>query len=282
MRVLIVGASGLVGWNCLAHGIAAGHEVLGTYHRFVVPNLTQLSLNSESAVRSLISEFEPEAVICCSGWTWVDGCQLDSPKAMQRNCAEPRGLAEIAHQVGAQFVHLSTSYVFDGFSGPYSEDDSPSPICVYGQSKLAGEQAVLEVTGGRAIIARTMGVYGLEPQRKNFVYQVIDNLSKGRRMRVPSDQAGNATYAPDIAEGLFRLIYSKAHGIWNIAGPDPHLRREVFALQIASEYNLDPSFFDFVPTCDFHGAAPRPLQGGLVIARAATQFAFAPSVWIRL
>ena len=269
----------MVGWNCLAHGIAAGHEVLGTYHRFAVPNLTQLSLDSESAVRSLISEFEPEAIICCSGWTWVDGCQLDSPKAMQRNCAEPRGLAEIAHQVGAQFVHLSTSYVFDGFSGPYSEDDSPSPICVYGQSKLAGEQAVLEVTGGRAIIARTMGVYGLEPQRKNFVYQVIDNLSKGRRMRVPSDQFGNATYAPDLAEGLLALISATERGVWNIAGPDPQLSRESFALRIASEYNLDRGLFDFVPTSAFTGAAPRPLHGGLVIARAAARFGFAPQQW---
>jgi dTDP-4-dehydrorhamnose reductase len=271
MRILVVGASGLMGWNCLKVMGALGHELLGTYHTHAMDGLVPLSLDSDSAVSSLVARFQPAAVICCAAWSWVDGCQGDPARAFRNNRDEPARLARHAHDFGASFVHFSSSYVFDGKLGPYCEEDLPNPLSVYGESKLAGEKAVLDATDGSATIVRTMGVYGEEPQKKNFVYQVRANLSAGRRMKVPLDQFGNASYAPDIATGVARLLVRKLDGIWNLAGPDPNLCRKDFALRIAREYGLDESLFDFVSTEELRQPAPRPRQGGLRIEKARTR-----------
>jgi len=276
MRILVVGASGLVGWNCMSVALKAGHTVLGTFNKFPLKSLVHLSLDSERAISELMNDFKPEVVICCAAWSWVDGCQSDPERAFRQNCDEPARLARAAHAIGAKVVHFSTSYVFDGKAGPYHEEDQPNPISIYGESKLAGEFAVLEETNRSALIIRTMGVYGKEPQQKNFVYQVIRNLSEGRRMKVPSDQFGNASYAPDLALGVLRLLNQNLAGAWNLAGPNPDLCRKDFALHIATECGLDASLFDFVPTSTLDQPAPRPLHGGLQIDKAKDELRWTP------
>jgi dTDP-4-dehydrorhamnose reductase len=124
-----------------------------------------------------------------------------------------------------------------------------------------------------------MGVYGEEFQRKNFVYQVVEHLSRGKRLRVPFDQLGNATHAGDLSQAILDLLAQHQSGIWNIAGPDPLLSRRDFALRIAQHYRLDPTLFDFVDTASLHQPAPRPLQGGLIIDKARAAIHFNPSPW---
>lgn len=282
MKFLIVGASGLVGWNLSRVAGQAGHAVTGTYHGFALPGLIQLDLDDAGKVRALLVREKPDVVVCCSAWSWVDGCQGDPGKAARLNRDQPGFLAREADLAGARFVHFSTSYVFDGTKGPYSEEDPPSPISVYGKAKLAGEKAVLEATGGSALIARTMGVYGEEPQRKNFVYQVRRNLGEGKRMKIPSDQIGNATYAPDLAGMLLTLLDRGLGGIWNLAGPEPDLKRRDLAERIAEAYGLDASLFDFVPTSSLGQPAPRPLHGGLKIGKILQYENREPSKWTLL
>lgn len=280
MKILIIGASGLVGWNCLKGAKEAGHNTLGTYCRSAQQGLVPLSLESESNIQTLLQSFKPDAVVCCAAWSWVDGCQGNPTRAFKNNSEEPARLARLAHGQGARVVHFSSSYVFDGTCGPYSETDTPHPLSLYGESKLAGENAVLDATDGEAIIVRTMGVYGEEPQKKNFVYQVIQRLSEGKRMKVPSDQLGNATAASDIASGVLRLLEKGCSGLWNLAGPNPNLRRQDFALAIAAHYGLDASLFDFLTTAELHQPAPRPLHGGLVPAKAVEQLNLELHEWV--
>lgn len=282
MKILVVGASGMVGWNCVQVAQSLGHETLGTFHTFPLPGLVPLALDSEPAVSAMLAHFKPDAVLCCASWSWVDGCEGDPAKAFLRNRDEPLLLAEAARDHGARFVYFSTSYVFDGKDGPYSEEAAPNPIGVYGRSKLEAENAVAGAAGGGALIVRTMGVYGEEPQRKNFVYQVLRNLREGRRMKVPSDQFGNATHAAGLATGVVRLLEGGHRGIWNIAGPDPCLCRRDFALRIAREYSLDPALFDFLPTAELHQPAPRPLQGGLKPDKAVEKLGLVLRDWVRL
>ncbi len=282
MRILVAGASGLVGGACFRGAREAGHEVAGTYHTHPAENFVPLELGSEEAIVRLMKSFAPEAVVCCAGWTWVDGCESDRERAFRENCEQPARLAHAAADGGAKFVHFSTSYVFDGQHGPYAEHATPNPICIYGHAKLAGENAVTDATDGNAIIARTMGVYGEEVRRKNFVYQVRDHLSSGRRMRVPADQCGNASYAGDLAEAVLRLLASGATGIWNLAGPEPGLSRKDFALRIARAYGLDETLFDFVSTAGLRQPAARPLQGGLRIDRMREELKMNPRDWVRI
>jgi len=280
MKLLVIGASGLVGSSVLRLAVAAGHQVLGTRRHQEIEGLVPLDLVNPNACRNLIEGFYPEAVICCAAWPWVDGCERNPDRARRENCTQPALLAEIAHAMGARVVYLSTSYVFDGEKGPYTEEDDPRPVNVYGQSKLDGERGVLAATEGEAIIARTMGVYGMEEQRKNFVHQVIDTLSNGKRMAVPTDQYGNVTNADDLSAMLLDLISRKESGIWNCAGPDPSICRRDFSLQIAETYNLDENLFDFKTTKEFKQKAKRPLQAGLIIKKLINLTGFKPTNWI--
>lgn len=262
---MILGASGLVGGNLLSAACAEGHEALGTCHTHPLPGLVPLYAEDARTLKELFRQFQPEVTFCCFGWTWVDGCEADPARAYRENCLQPETAARFAHEVGSHFIHFSTSYVFDGRDGPYDEKSPPSPISVYGHSKLAGENAVLEATSGQAIIARTMGIYGPESQKKNFVYQVRRALEAGRRFCVPNDQFGNATYAPDLAALALDLAKGGQIGIWNLAGPDPLLRRSDFARRIAEAYGLPVELIEPVETSMLGQRAPRPRQGGLLI-----------------
>lgn len=276
MKILIVGASGLVGNNLYRSALEAGYEVLGTHRGDPVETLRTLDLADVEAMESLVSKFNPEAVLCCAAWPWVDGCESDPERARRENALQPAGLARAAHRIGARFVYFSTSYVFNGVDGPYDENASPSPINSYGWSKLEGEQRCLDATEGNAIIARTMGVFGQEPQRKNFVCQVHDQLSAGRGMKVPIDQYGNATHALDVSRATLSLIQKGESGIWNLAGPDPYLCRRDFALHICNLCHLDPSLFSFFTTEELAQSAARPRQGGLIIKRMQQELGIDP------
>jgi dTDP-4-dehydrorhamnose reductase len=277
MRILIVGASGLVGTHCYAESLARGHEVLGTFRSTRATGLARLNLEEEASVRQMMDSFQPDAVLCAAAWSWVDGCEGDHARAFVENRDHPARLAQFTHSRGAQFLHFSSSYVFNGSAGPYTEIDTPDPISVYGKAKLAGEQAVQAATGGRALIVRTMGVFGIEPLQKNFVYQVIRNLKAGKRMRVPKDQLGNATDAIDLARGSLSLIESRASGIWNIAGNNPNLNRVAFARLIAGHLRLDDSLIDPISTMDLKQPAKRPLHGGLDIGKAMAALDWQPN-----
>lgn len=272
----------MIGGACLRAAAAAGHTTKGTYRKFPLEALAPLELASDEAVARLLDSFAPEAVICCAGWSWVDGCESDPARAFLENSDEPARLARLTHAGGGRFVYFSSSYIFDGRAGPYPEDAAPAPLSVYGRAKVAGESAIMEATGGRGIIVRTMGVYGEEAQRKNFVYQVRTRLSAGQRLRVPDDQFGNATFTGDIAEGVLRLLARGRSGVWNLAGPDPELNRADFARHIAREYQLDESLLEFLPTRQLGQVAPRPRQGGLVIRRMRDELGLEPRAWVRV
>ncbi|MCE0498806.1 MAG: SDR family oxidoreductase [Methylacidiphilales bacterium] len=279
MNLLVVGASGLVGWNFLRVARDAGHQVVGTYASHPIPGLRNLNIANAEAARDLLETFKPDAVVCCAGWSWVDGCQRDPKRAFLENAKLPSQLGRLALQYNARFLYFSTSYVFDGKDGPYDENATTNPISIYGESKLEGERLVLEATEGLALIARTMGVYGEEPQQKNFVYQVVRNLRGGKLMNIPSDQRGNASYVADLALMCISLLMRGTSGIWNVAGPEPELYRKEFALRVSHEYKLDSNLFRFITTSELGQPAPRPLQGGLKIDRAMNATGFKPSPW---
>ena len=269
----------MLGRTFLRAGNRLGHDVIGTYGTFAMPGLLRCDANDERAVDRLLSETNPDTIVYCAGWSWVDACESDPAKAFLENCELPRRAAASAHSFGARFVYFSSSYVFDGHNGPYTEDAPENPISVYGRSKLAGEHAVTEVMSGAALIVRTMGVYGVEPQGKNFVYQVVRNLRTGRPMKVPNDQLGNATEASNLAYGALALLEARAGGIWNLAGPDPNLARSAFALEVARTYRLDSSLLEFVPTASLNQPAPRPLRGGLVTDKTASSVSWRARGW---
>jgi dTDP-4-dehydrorhamnose reductase len=274
MRILVVGGSGLVGSHILSVAKERKHDVLGTYRHFPVEGLVKLDLGDEKATEELLRQFRPDWVVHSAGWTWVDGCESDPIRAFRENCDQPVALARVCGELAISFAYFSTTYIFDGTSGPYSESDKPNPINVYAKSKWEAEQRIQQVLKGQALIPRVICVWGKEHQRKNFVYQVIRALVENRPMTIPSDQRGNPSWAGDIAWWLLLLMERRQVSVWNLAGSSESFTRESWFCEIRDAIrasllvpNVPYPGYKAVPTSELQQVAPRPLHAGAVITK---------------
>ncbi len=276
-KALIVGASGQVGTAMLHHlHTHVGPGAALPAARTPAPgsltlDLAKLRTPQDAAL--LLDGLDLSAILCVAGWTWVDGNEDDPDRAFQINAHGPATLAAYAESRGLPFVYYSTDYLFSGSEddpGPYTEDYPTHPVNVYGRSKLAGEQAVIAAASG-AILLRTAGVYGADAQGKNFLYQVVRNLSAGRVMQVPFDQVSTPAYNVDLAGATFTLLQNGATGVYNACGPDV-LGRLEFALLIASEFDLDSTLLEGISTAALQQRAIRPLRAGLDSTKLGTAF----------
>ena len=170
MRVLVTGAGGQLGHDVVASAGAAGDDVVGLTR-------AQLDVTDRRAVIDALAAGRPDVVVHCAAWTAVDACEADPAHADSVNGLAVRWVAEACDQLGAHLVHVSTDYVFDGrLDRPYHEWDRPSPLGVYGSSKLAGEREAL-VLGAAATVVRTSWVCG--EHGGNMVRTILRLLAAG-------------------------------------------------------------------------------------------------------
>ena len=206
-----------------------------------------------------------------AGFTWVDGCERDPGKAHDANVAQPLNIARAAAEAGARFVYFSTDYVFDGYSGPYTEDSPTNPLSAYGKSKLDCEVALDEELGDQQLTVRTAWVFGPEKQGKNFSYQLARTLSVGKPLECPTDQVSNPSYGPDVARAVVTLVEGGHSGLIHVAGPEV-MDRVRFARALAEGFGLDPHLIGGKSTAELGQGAPRPLSGGLLSPRLETLY----------
>ena len=273
---MVLGGSGLVGSHLVACLRQRGHSVLGTCWKQVVFGMTRLSMSDLRGLSFILRHEKFDVLVICSGFTWVDGCEDKPAKARLFNSTLPGKIAQLCRRHKTKVVYLSSSYVFDGEMGPYSERDRPNPLSIYGKSKLEGEQKVRREGGKGALIIRTMGVVGYELREKNFLYTVIRNLQKMKVLVVPDDQRGNLTCATDLAQGICLLLEKNKRGIYHIAGRRPNAKRSEVAKQIAKNYRLDAKLIHPKPTVELTSKAPRPHYGGLLTEKARKQVGWRP------
>lgn len=166
---------------------------------------TQLDIADAAAVQRLVDGLRPAAIINCAAYTAVDKAESDTGQAYRINRDGSRHLAQAARSVGARLIHVSTDFVFDGRkSSPYLPDDPTAPLGVYGDSKLAGEQAVREIAGDMALIVRTGWVYSAHGH--NFVKTMLRLMQEKPELRVVADQVGTPTSAASLARALWTLL----------------------------------------------------------------------------
>jgi dTDP-4-dehydrorhamnose reductase len=267
MKIVVLGASGLVGSHVMSAGLAAGHDVVGTTRASGSPSLRCLELGDWGATLALLEAERPEVVIYAAGWTWVDGCEADPSRSRRENFEQPSAAARWCAQRGVRMLYYSSSYVFDGVTGGYAEEDPVSPVNVYGRHKADAEKAILDAAGGAALVARLICVWGREAARKNFAYQVMRAVEGAATLSLPSDQRGNPTWAGDIADWSVRLCTSASAGIWHLAGPHPDLTRPEWAkrilLGLAKGGRPTSVCFDVRTTSEIRPPAARPLRAGM-------------------
>ena len=206
MRVLVTGGDGQLGGALRA--ALAGHDVWATGH-------TELDVADFPAVQALVDAIAPEVVVHAAAYTNVDGCERDPDLAYRVNALGTQNLALAAARVGADLVAVSTDYVFDGSKGePYLEFDAPGPLSVYGRSKLAGERLALALHR-QTYVVRTSWVFAR--QSRNFVTTMLRLSETREELTVVEDEWGSPTYAPDLADGIARLIETRRYGVYHLA-----------------------------------------------------------------
>jgi dTDP-4-dehydrorhamnose reductase len=209
MKTLVTGAEGQLGRDCLAV-LAARHDVRGV-------DLPDTDITSAASVEAVFTEFEPECVVNCAGYTDVDGCETNRRAAWRANVDGPCLLARHAERRGCRLIHISTDYVFAGDRKPprpYFEEDRPDPATYYGITKLEGERAVAAATP-RHVIVRTAWLYGAGG--RNFLKAILGRALKpgSRPLRVVNDQYGSPTWSYRLATQLACLVDIDHAGVYH-------------------------------------------------------------------
>ena len=260
-RALVVGATGLVGSVLRRLLEEQGAEVRGTYSLRRSAGLDQLDLQDRATTSKLVEGFRPHVIFLAGGFASVDRAEKEPDAATAVNVEGTRTLARAAAAAGARLVFYSTDYIFDGRNGPYAEIDTPHPINVYGQTKLAAEQAAGEFADDTLTI-RTTCVYGWNPTSPNLAMQIWQRLGDGERFAAPGDQVTTPTLADYLAAVSLQLVEEDVQGVVNVVGGD-RLSRAEFARVVARALALDPALIDEVQTTELGQLAARPLNGGL-------------------
>lgn len=202
-----------------------------------------------------IERIKPDAIINCAAMTDVDGCEKESLMAAATNMG---GVEYLSYRFSGYLIQISTDYVFDGQNGPYGVRDAPSPINVYGWSKLGGELAIRRHRGP-SLIVRTTILFS--STNNNFVGKIVQQLRRGGLNLYNPDITGSPTYVPALAAEISRMVQTKYDGVTHIVG-SPCISRLEFACQIARAFGYDPAAI--VPIHSSIDGAPRPQRAGLI------------------
>jgi len=241
MRILVTGASGLLGLNvCLAG--SASHQMVGVDRNplFGAPfeSLT-LDLLEEDASRRLLETVKPEALIHCAALADMEACEKDPSGSFRLNGELPGHLAAACRQQGVRMVHISTDGVFDGFKdGFYVETDMPNPQGVYARSKRQGELAVLDADPAAAV-ARVNFFGWSSKGGRSLAEFFVNNLQAGRLVNGFQDVHFCPLFVGDLAELLFAMLDRHLSGIYHVVGSQMTSKYD-FGVAIARTFGLDP------------------------------------------
>ena len=201
-RILITGKNGQVGFE-LQRSMAGQGQVIAV-------GRDEMDLSNPDSIRRVVRDIVPDLIINAAAYTAVDLAESEPELALAINGVAPGILAEEAKRLGAALIHYSTDYVFDGGKGkPYTEDDAPCPINVYGRTKLAGERAIQAVDAPHLIL-RTSWVYGA--RGKNFLLTILRLARERDKLSIVDDQVGAPTWSRAIAAGTKDILGRLGYG----------------------------------------------------------------------
>jgi len=277
MKILITGQHGQV-----SQALQTQLQGLG---ELIVLGREQLDLADAERIRQQVRVHRPGLIINAAAHTAVDQAENEADLAFAINATAPGVLAEEAKTLGSPLIHYSTDYVFDGSKpGPYTEADTPNPLGVYGQSKLAGEQAIAAV-GGQYLILRTSWVYS--NHGKNFLLTMQHLLQEKPHLRIVADQIGAPTWAVTIAASTRALIerwQAGKAGEWGIYHLTAEGETSWFGFAQAIGEHLRASGracaeLEAIPSSAYPTPARRPLNSRLDCSHLRQQWHVSQPLW---
>jgi dTDP-4-dehydrorhamnose reductase len=278
MKILLLGKTGQLGWELNRALLPLGEVQAIDY--------PEINLADADGLRVFARAFAPDVIVNAAAYTAVDRAESERDLAFAINATGPAILAEEAKKLGAALIHYSTDYVFDGTKGaPYVETDLPHPLNVYGESKLAGEQAI-QAINGNILIFRTAWVYS--SRRDSFVTKVLQWARKNETLRLVDDQISNPTWARALAEITAQVMargvdfMRERSGLYHLAGNgfasrlawaesiltfDPHPQEQIVKQLLPAR------------TSEFPSPAERPLFSALNCSQFAATFGLQLPDW---
>lgn len=222
MKLLVTGASGMLGQDLCPLLEDEGYDVIETNHK-------DYDITNELAVKALFEIYNPDIVIHAAAYTNVDKAEEEPAKAELVNKNGTENIAKYASKSNALLIYISTDYVFDGKKGsPYTHEDNTNPLNVYGKTKLAGENAIKKYCEKYYII-RTSWLYGIHG--KNFAEAILSQINNDK-ITVVKNQIGNPTWTVELSDGIIKIMEGNfPYGTYHICGKNSTSRYE-FAKEI--------------------------------------------------
>ncbi|HEX3036231.1 MAG TPA: dTDP-4-dehydrorhamnose reductase [Thermodesulfobacteriota bacterium] len=248
MRIAIIGSTGQLGTDLVrVLQEAGGYEVIPLSH-------AEIECTKPDSIRTALTGSCPQVVVNCAAFVRVDECEDKPEEAFLVNALGALHVARSCVDLDALCVYISTDYVFNGKKEePYTEEDKPCPINVYGTSKLAGEYLVSQACPKWLIVrmASLFGKAGARGKGGNFVDAILSKARAGESLRVVNDIRMSPTYSYDAAQVLERLIRQGATGIFHVTNSGSCTWYEFArkALDLVSiEARMEPIFLSEYPT----------------------------------
>ena len=271
---MITGAEGQLG-KALQIGLTDKFNILSTTRQPTQlaknqRNVHKLDITDKENISNVLESFKPDIIINCAAYTNVDGSEINKDLAHQVNVEGLRNLIQLS-DINTYLIQISSDYVFDGDSGPYSEDEHTFPVNYYGKTKLEAEN-ILRGTRRKWAIFRPNVLYSSDLFSKgNFFAWVYRSLLKKDSISVVTDQISNPTFNLQIVRAIFQCIIMDFEGILHI-GSDDYMSRYEFALDIAKVFGFDSTLITKIDTDSLTQKvksyiAKRPLHSGLVVSK---------------
>ncbi len=264
-RILLIGANGQVGWELRRTLATLGDVIPASLEGEYGPTIDLLD---PASLARLVQDTSPDAVVNAAAYTAVDKAETDRDIARRINADAVGELGAMLAGRGTPIIHYSTDFVFSGnLDRPYREDDAPGPLNVYGETKLAGEQALLS-SGARALIFRTSWVYGI--RGANFLLTMLRLLKERDELRIVDDQIGSPTWSRMLASATALVLYrvlrgeldlEQVGGLYHLTGSG-QVSWFGFASAILENAGLDANLIP-IPSSEYPAPARRPLYSVL-------------------
>lgn len=258
IRPLVLGAAGQLGSE-LARLLPAS----GRTH-------SQLSIDDENALVAAFNDERPTVVFNCVAYNAVDRAETEKDRAFGANAEGPLYVAKLCRRFDSRMIHFSTNFVFDGtLDRPYIESDAPSPVSVYGDSKLQGEQNVLDALPN-ALVIRTSALYGhkgADAQGGSFPLRILSHAKSGGPLRIVADQKVNPTYAGELAVKAIELAGGNLTGVAHVVSAGCTGWDE-FARAVLQECGVSVPV-ESISSAEYPSAARRPRNGCLSSTRVS-------------
>ncbi len=281
MKILLLGKNGQVGWE-LARTLLPLGEVIALDRQ-------QIDFVNLEALRQTIQTIRPDVIVNAVAYTAVDKAESDQESAFLCNATAVDAIAQEAKKISALLIHYSTDYIFDGTKNtPYLEDDAVNPLNVYGESKLAGENAII-ASGVDYIILRTTWVFAARGQ--NFLKSILRLAAERDTLNIVADQIGAPTWARVIAQTSAHIIKQVQQeraarkfvsGVFHLtsAGDTSWHGFAQKIVEFASPHcQFKTHVISAIPTSQYLTPAKRPLNSRLCTDKLTQRFGIVMPTW---